>query len=471
MVGTGRQCAGIPSKGRPFKGIACIGLAMMDFGVRQFAMQCQALRDKIERAGPQSAYPEETACLNKMLIAIHPVQKDLLRQEVQNLPIIASEKQYLLASVDVLKEGGSANFQDWTSVTCVLTNSTVQSWMAEENPDAKLHSMLIFLWNLGLRNPSCPTFQVMTAIICMLTSKQNAPVEEKKHLYDHVKHQWRLISGGMARAAPSQQIGNMPETRTALARFVTDAWWREMMSKPFHELQWVTVHNGQWPALVRSIPMRSTRLDIRDTFLVHRPHTFAALAPGVGMASVAGSSGVGMVPVAGSAPGMAPVLGQVAAMLQAAMQSLQGPALRGSALALPAPDMSLTGPAAGGTLPGPRLSAARGIDAGEARAAGGITLRTLSTTANEALAAENGMTLQSTAQDLLDHAEAVAGKGKGGKQAKGKSKAKAKGKAKAQPKAKSVAKAKGKAKAMPTAMPAREQEGFKIRAYWPLGGH
>ena len=103
---------------------------MMDFGVRQFAMQCQALRDKIERAGPQSAYPEETACLNKMLIAIHPVQKDLLRQEVQNLPIIASEKQYLLASVDVLREVGSANFQDWTSVTCVLTNSTVQSWMA-----------------------------------------------------------------------------------------------------------------------------------------------------------------------------------------------------------------------------------------------------------------------------------------------------------------------------------------------------
>ena len=178
-MGTGRQCAGIPSKGRPFKGIAGIGLAMMDFGVRQFAMQCQALRGKIERAGPQSAYPEETACLNKMLIAIHPVQKDSLRLEVQNLPIIASEKQYLLASVDVLKEGGSANFQDWTSVTCVLANSTVQSWMAEENPDAKLHSMLIFLWNLGLRNPSCPTFQVMTAIICMLTSKQNAPVEEK----------------------------------------------------------------------------------------------------------------------------------------------------------------------------------------------------------------------------------------------------------------------------------------------------
>ena len=185
------------------------------------------------------------------------------------------------------------------------------------------------------------------------------------------------------------------------------------------------------------------------------------------MASVAGSSGVEMVPVARSAPGMAPVLGQVAAMLQAAMRRCKDLHCVGGHL------LSLTEPAAGGTLPGPRLSAARGIDAGEARAAGGITLPTLSTTANEALAAENGMTLQSTAQDLLDHAEAVAGKGKGGKKAKDKSKANAKGKAKAkaQPNAKSVAKAKGKAKAMPTAMPAREQEGFKIRAYWPLGGH
>ena len=84
---------------------------MMDFGVRQFAMQCQALRDKIERAGPQSAYPEKTACLNKMLIAIHPVQKDLLRQEVHNLPIIASEKQYLLASVDGLKKVAARTFR------------------------------------------------------------------------------------------------------------------------------------------------------------------------------------------------------------------------------------------------------------------------------------------------------------------------------------------------------------------------
>ena len=45
-------------KGDLFKGIAGIGLAMMDFVVRQFAMQCQSLRDKIERAGPQSAYPQ-----------------------------------------------------------------------------------------------------------------------------------------------------------------------------------------------------------------------------------------------------------------------------------------------------------------------------------------------------------------------------------------------------------------------------
>ena len=96
----------------------------------QFAVQCEGIRNRLT-AQPAAANTVE--CVNflrKMLIGIHPVEKQVLRGEISRLPFSDDEKNDLVTSINCLKDGGSALFQDFTSMPSLLTNSVVTSLSA-----------------------------------------------------------------------------------------------------------------------------------------------------------------------------------------------------------------------------------------------------------------------------------------------------------------------------------------------------
>lgn len=147
--------------------------------MQHFAKHCEAIRNQIEVGPPQPAHPQYVGMLSSMLIGIHPVNKYGLKHLIAQVPFSVAEKDQLYDSVDALKEGGSAGFQDFTSMVSLLTTAQVQNFMAADTEESKLWLLLNWAWAIGLRSPSCPSFQVLTAIWCMMTSQVNATPEEK----------------------------------------------------------------------------------------------------------------------------------------------------------------------------------------------------------------------------------------------------------------------------------------------------
>ena len=285
----------------------------------QFAVQCEGIRNRLTA---QPAAANNAECVNflrKMLIGIHPVEKPVLREEIRRLPFSDNEKNDLVTSLNCLKDGGSALFQDFTSMPSFLTHSVVTSLSAEASDDEKLAKLLRWAQNLGLRAPSAATTQALTGMWLMLTGKSTASYVEKKNMLDYVKHQWKQRVS--VASVPTFIIGNLPSSPGSMQRFADADWWIRNMGGSFEEVtsQFVAIDQVEWQILVKSIPIRSTRIEIRGQFTRPMP-----LAP----------TPMPLAPTPQPVPGLADLL----SMLQAV--AAQPSSLRSQpVLALPSPQV------------------------------------------------------------------------------------------------------------------------------------
>ena len=222
------------------------------------------------------------------MIQLHPVEKHALRTEINSLPLSGNEKNELLTLVGFLKDGGSANFQDFTSMPSFLTNIIVTSMSEVASDHDKLMKLLKWALTLGLRTPSAATIQTLTARWLMLTGKSTDSATEKKNMFDYVNHHWKkrvTISG-----PPTFIIGNLPSSPGSMTRFADAAWWASITGGSFEEATFVTIDLVEWQVLVRSIPIRSTRIEIRGQFTrpmpAPTPQPVPELQPVAGLADL-----------------------------------------------------------------------------------------------------------------------------------------------------------------------------------------
>lgn len=413
------------------------------FSVEAFGLQCQAVRDAGVHGQAQAQLVQH---LNALLLCIHPVEKAKLHDMVSALPFLPQEISLLRSSIDALKDGGSRNFQDWTSLHSFLTQQQVDAFLKLNSQDAKLWALLTWAWNLGLRSPSMGTFQTLTAIWSIMVHNASATSHEKKTMLDRLKLMWRQREG----PRPAVVIGNLPETPALLHKLVPHDWWQNCVGCAFADCTWVQTDVVQFGALTRSIPMRTTRMEIRDAYLGNRGGSAPQQAPAV--------------------PGLAPVgAPESATAVVALLQQLLGGA--SSRPEVPFLQMQTNRPRLQDPAPLEEcpLTVLRGPDS-----APDSSGQNLVTTAAET-AASARVSLQESTLALAEHAANTSKAPKGKAKPKAKAKAKAEGtatkaaaKAKATTKAKAKAKGKAKAKAKAKvcrAMPATERARSTARPH------
>lgn len=229
----------------------------------QFAVHCEGIRNRLS-AKPAANNVQYVNFLRKLMIGIHPVEKHLLQTEISKLPFPNNEKNELLTLVNCLKDGGSANFQDFTSMPNFLTNIIVTSMSEEASDHEKLTKLLKWAITLGLRTASAATLQALTAMWLMLTGKSTDSATEKKNMFDYVRHHWKMRVS--IADSPTFIIGNLPSSPDSMARFAEADWWISNTGGSFEEATFVEIDQVEWQLLVRSIPIRSTRIEIREQF-------------------------------------------------------------------------------------------------------------------------------------------------------------------------------------------------------------
>ena len=89
------------------------------------------------------------------------------------LPIRPEYVSLVSGRIDALKEGGSALWQDWSSIHKYITDTMVCSMAGENiNLDMVVWQLLLnAVWKFGLRKPNQVTFQSLTAIILVLKNE------------------------------------------------------------------------------------------------------------------------------------------------------------------------------------------------------------------------------------------------------------------------------------------------------------
>jgi hypothetical protein len=151
------------------------------YNMDAFYLQAMALKDVTLSDEDQVAQLWQ---LIAMLLPMSPVRKADLHVLLQILPFRPEYVSLLSGKIDALKDGGSALWQDWSSIHKYITNTMVRS-MADENInlDMVVWQLLNTVWKFGLRKPNQATFQCLTAIILVLKNGVSwDPVEKKKTL-------------------------------------------------------------------------------------------------------------------------------------------------------------------------------------------------------------------------------------------------------------------------------------------------
>ena len=359
-----------------------------------FSAQIMALRSVVISEADQLAH---TQALIVMLLPICPVRKVDLRNLVRRMPFHHGYVTILEGKINALKEGGSALWQDWSSIHKYITDQMVREW-ANENISKEMLTwqLLNFVCKMGLRKPNKATFQALTAIMLILKNGTSWNATEKKRLFDHVKVEFRRSTP--QHFAGQIYIGNLPESPQLLHTLIPISWWTHVFGKPFEHINFIVYDGQMFDRIVSSVAMRNTRTDVRDT--VHR-----------GPAPADGNLMVGnmMMALMGQAP--ADGLPDMARMLQ---NVLRGPAAAQplaralSGLAETEPNICLIPRVPppvlmdAAALAGPGEANAAGALAGGAQE-GGSEGSIVSTAAG---AAENErMTLQAVAQSLDEHAK------------------------------------------------------------------
>ena len=257
--------------------------------------------------------PAHTQALIVMLLAVCPVCKEDLRLLVQSLPFHHHYVAILEGKINALKEGGSALWQDWSSIHKYITDQMVREW-ANENISKEMLTwqLLNFVCKMGLRKPNQATFQALTAIMLILKNGTSWNATEKKRLFDHVKVEFKRSTP--QHFAGQIYIGNLPESPQLLHTLIPISWWTHVFGKPFEHINFIVYDSQMFDRIVSSVAMRNTRTDVRDTVLR-------------GPAPADGNMMIGnmMMALMGQAPGPAGGLPDMARMLQNVLRG-QAPA-------------------------------------------------------------------------------------------------------------------------------------------------
>jgi hypothetical protein len=379
-----------------------------------FEVQCAALRTCAD--DDQAQHVE---VLSRMLLPITPVDRPRLLALTKDLPFEPAHLALLRSRIENLKNGGSTSTQDWTAVHKYLSNDKIREW-TDASPEAISWQLLNWVWKLGLRSPSMPTFQCLTALSLFFGNGINSSAVEKKGALDDLKIMWRRLQGD----APGLYIGNLPATPHALRGLVPDQWWFTQFGATFDAIQWVSSDDLQFGSLQQSIPMRSTRCDVRQHYLAKKSY---APAPALATPALTAHDPNTLLSnllaaLVSQSPGQASSASPRVQMLSRSLSTTSVPDVPVASARLP-------------LMPPPMDSAANGLLQAEGDKGVG----------SAAAARQGGMSLQDTTTALVEHAAAA----KAGCKPSGKAGSKPKGKAGPKPKSKAKVGAKPKGKAGP----------------------
>ena len=210
---------------------------------------------------PEAEQWRIVASLAGMLLPICPVDKDNLRVVVDSLQLAEDPRRYIMKKIDTLKDGGDANWQDWTSIRHFVTDLRVSDWTAVAGAPIETVIQLIVRWafGMGLRKPNQSTFQVLTCIILIIRDGCAWPAVQKKEVFDAVKtHFKRHLSAHV----PEIYIGNLP-VPSNLKDLVPDGWWARNLGEIYTDCKFVGYDNIMFEGVRATIPMRNTRTEVR----------------------------------------------------------------------------------------------------------------------------------------------------------------------------------------------------------------
>ena len=223
---------------------------------------------------------QQVTSLAGMLLQISPVNKDNLRLLANSLQIDAEEpRQWLIRKIELLKDGGDPQWQDWTFIRNYITDQQVSLWTSGAVAGAPLDTLIqhIVHWvqSLGLRKPNQSTFQVITCLILIMRDGSAWPVACKKDLFDLVKTLFKRIG---AIQVPGIYIANLPMPAN-LRGLVPDGWWVANLGATYTACNFVQYDDLSFERVRLTIPMRNSRTDVRDSLSPRHMNSFGA--PGV----------------------------------------------------------------------------------------------------------------------------------------------------------------------------------------------
>lgn len=136
----------------------------------------------------------------------------MLLQAVRDLPIENELKNELirkLATLSASADIGHKSFQDWTAWPDYITHEKMAEWQGIISSQERLRSVVALPFHCGLRQPSEPTFQALTAVYLMTNGSAELTPVEKKTALDTVKTCYRLLGTGPALA---RYVGKLPKS-------------------------------------------------------------------------------------------------------------------------------------------------------------------------------------------------------------------------------------------------------------------
>lgn len=133
-------------------------------------------------------------------------------QAVRNLPIAIELKNELIRKVATLATGADVahrSFQDWSAWPGYITQESAAEWQGAMCSQERLRRVVMLPFQCGLRQPSEPTFQALTAVYLMMESKEELSPLEKKRALDLVKTCYRNLG---ATPYHGRFVGTLPKS-------------------------------------------------------------------------------------------------------------------------------------------------------------------------------------------------------------------------------------------------------------------
>jgi hypothetical protein len=246
--------------------------------MQAFCSQIMALRT-LQPTTVEEQWSQVT-CLAGMLLPITPVRKQDLLTLVSTLQVTGEPLEHLNRKIGLLKDGGEARWQDWSFIQHYVTEHLVRHWTSDQVAASPIQTLIWHVLNwaqmMGLMKPSQSTFQAITCIILIIKDGTAWDPVRKKELFDSVKMHFKRVS---AIRQPAVYIANLPMPAN-LKDLVPSEWWMTAFGVLYTSCSFVTYDNLLFERVVATIPMRSTRLDVRDTQLMQqRRPSFGAQPP------------------------------------------------------------------------------------------------------------------------------------------------------------------------------------------------